>query len=627
MPSARTPSARQQLTAPIFAPPEPRTWQTLLARASKWEQAGEDHAALRTAGEAADLATQVGDSGGQTQCSARVAGLLARLDKARAAKERGNVAFKARRFDEAERCYEEALRHFAREFDALSNRCNCLLKRGEYDAALTDARTVLRTEPGRIKVAWRGAQALVALDQPTGAIAMLDAFAAETAKGKAAQPSASEAKALKAVREEARAKLASGQALAVHAARVRTQTVDESTDASTALRGVQGRLMHPLEVAHGADVAVATAAAAALSDSQLSQLLHAGHVQLTLPIDAAQRRELCYQAKQLREAGYLTAGGQTETRVRDDRVCWLSRPAAGEMLPALANAVALLARLVDEINRRAPALQRSTSAVTPSARDAADDEDGEPCLEVNGEMGEAEGSDEDELALEDNVSGSEEEQITLEENDEAALVALEAKRGEGEGGPSLEDNGMVGSGQAAAGGAEAATAMAVAPHTSTLPELMAPECAMVAAYEIDGRARYTPHVRTGPFTHQYLCTCAHASTNAVRIVRTRVLSLSRQRDNVHRPGGWLNDRVLTLICYVNEGWREGEGGGSLRIHPHAPADAVTTPAAPPVDYPPIAGKVAIFRSDLLHEVLPSVPYAGGASHRMALTMWACARRP
>ena len=108
-------------------------------------------------------------------------------------------------------------------------------------------------------------------------------------------------------------------------------------------------------------------------------------------------------------------------------------------------------------------------------------------------------------------------------------------------------------------------------------------------YPLGGDARYTPH-----------------------------------RDNVRRGGNWLNDRVYTLIAYCNEGWREANGG-ALRLYPHAPEDGME-PAGVAVDVMPRAGTVLLFRSDLLHEVRPCSPCTGGPSHRMALTMWACARR-
>ena len=52
----------------------------------------------------------------------------------------------------------------------------------------------------------------------------------------------------------------------------------------------------------------------------------------------------------MQEAGYLTGGAQSEVQVRDDRVCWIGRKAAQEMMPAIASAVALLARLIHEVS-------------------------------------------------------------------------------------------------------------------------------------------------------------------------------------------------------------------------------------------------------------------------------------
>ena len=119
---------------------------------------------------------------------------------------------------------------------------------------------------------------------------------------------------------------------------------------------------------------------------------------------------------------------------------------------------------------------------------------------------------------------------------------------------------------------------------------------MFAAYECDGKSRYTPH-----------------------------------RDNTRSPSTrqWLNDRVLTAIVYLNDGWQAGVDGGALRIHPHASGwDSIAPGDGPAVDYAPTAGTVAIFKSELVHQVLPSAPArSGGPSHRLAMTMWACARRP
>ncbi len=64
-------------------------------------------------------------------------------------------------------------------------------------------------------------------------------------------------------------------------------------------------------------------------------------------------------------------------------------------------------------------------------------------------------------------------------------------------------------------------------------------------------------------------------------------------------------RRLSLICYLNEDWRE-EHGGQLRIYlPGAPLDIL-----------PVMGRMVCFRSDELeHEVLPST------RPRLSLTGW------
>jgi SM-20-related protein len=64
-------------------------------------------------------------------------------------------------------------------------------------------------------------------------------------------------------------------------------------------------------------------------------------------------------------------------------------------------------------------------------------------------------------------------------------------------------------------------------------------------------------------------------------------------------------RKLSAICYLNEGWTEGDGG-QLRMH-------LATGA---VDVLPLAGRLAIFRSDEIeHEVL------AGKRDRYSVTGW------
>ncbi len=64
-------------------------------------------------------------------------------------------------------------------------------------------------------------------------------------------------------------------------------------------------------------------------------------------------------------------------------------------------------------------------------------------------------------------------------------------------------------------------------------------------------------------------------------------------------------RKLSVICYLNEDWKENEGG-QLRVY---------LPAGPK-DFFPIAGRLVCFRSDLLeHEVLPA------SRERLSITGW------
>lgn len=64
-------------------------------------------------------------------------------------------------------------------------------------------------------------------------------------------------------------------------------------------------------------------------------------------------------------------------------------------------------------------------------------------------------------------------------------------------------------------------------------------------------------------------------------------------------------RKLSVICYLNENWREDEGG-QLRIY--SPEKDI--------DFLPVAGRLVCFRSDQLeHEVLPAT------RPRLSLTGW------
>jgi len=64
-------------------------------------------------------------------------------------------------------------------------------------------------------------------------------------------------------------------------------------------------------------------------------------------------------------------------------------------------------------------------------------------------------------------------------------------------------------------------------------------------------------------------------------------------------------RILSIICYLNPGWTE-QDGGQLRMYlPDAPADVL-----------PLGGRLVCFRSDQIeHEVLPA------KRDRLSLTGW------
>lgn len=90
------------------------------------------------------------------------------------------------------------------------------------------------------------------------------------------------------------------------------------------------------------------------------------------------------------------------------------------------------------------------------------------------------------------------------------------------------------------------------------------------------------------------------------------------RDNFMEGGTRINEREWTAICYLNDGVYPRDGG-QLRIHTSAPYDFRPQDLEPHVDVQPRAGSIAIFRSELLHQVLPNL----GNTPRCAITLWAC----
>lgn len=64
-------------------------------------------------------------------------------------------------------------------------------------------------------------------------------------------------------------------------------------------------------------------------------------------------------------------------------------------------------------------------------------------------------------------------------------------------------------------------------------------------------------------------------------------------------------RILSVICYLNQGWREQDGGQLRMYQPDGPIDLL-----------PVGGRLVCFRSDQIeHEVLPAT------RDRLSLTGW------
>lgn len=94
---------------------------------------------------------------------------------------------------------------------------------------------------------------------------------------------------------------------------------------------------------------------------------------------------------------------------------------------------------------------------------------------------------------------------------------------------------------------------------------------------------------------------------------------------VNADGSRVNEREVTLICYLNDGWDVAADGGALRIYPDAPRDADEDEReggrrGRHVDVTPALGHIVVFRSRLLHEVMPNT---SAGKRRCAMTMWTC----
>eukprot|EP00198_Chlamydomonas_reinhardtii_P004444 XP_001693780.1 predicted protein [Chlamydomonas reinhardtii] len=87
----------------------------------------------------------------------------------------------------------------------------------------------------------------------------------------------------------------------------------------------------------------------------------------------------------------------------------------------------------------------------------------------------------------------------------------------------------------------------------------------------------------------------------------------------HIDNTTMDGRRLTVLTYLNPGWKE-EQGGALRLFPvrQAGVGVGVGGAAEQVDVLPVAGRVAVFLSaEVAHEVMPT----HGAAQRHAVTLW------
>jgi len=656
----------------LFPPPSVAgSWQHLLARASEAEGAGHDEAALKLCLEACKLA--VGDAVAFEACNAFTEATadrhVARTEAADAARLRGNAAFSENDIPTALSAYTEALAHTPNNAMVLTNRAACLLRQDDAEAALADCTKALRIEPTRIKAAYRGGQALLALQRPLGAKAMLDAALLQCT-------SKAERAGLHELLTKVTATLATGDAQATALAEAGGSWGPASSETGAPIDVSSAEAMGDEDsravatggrdeggkAARGVRGAVRAAAAVAADHALASGLAHA----LLTDAHADEFRAKGYTMLQLDSvlggSAHAATPGSAASKTADSGVA--VRPAD---LLATFGPGALGLGLADYDGR--VVISSVDAGMAAEAQGVAV---GLAVLEVNGESV----SGRDKKAVVGLIKGAARPlrlKLSLapwaaeagEPARDAGQAAAAAGRGGAAiaaGGPSheagssareqlaelvrqaraLHEAGYCTGGQqnetgwrddtacwltaAAASTAFPALSGAVAllaciahelnercgirdsgMHAQRGRLLRVPEAAMFAAYAGDG-ARYKPHRDNG-----LVDPCSAAEDESAL----------------------LNDRAVTIIIYLNEpdGW-EAATGGQLRIHPEsAQADDEALfatgwdgghsgggGAGAFADVMPTAGHVAVFRSELLHEVLPT---ADGRL-RLALSMW-CVR--
>ena len=623
--------------AAIFTPPAvDGSWESFLAQALEAEGAGNDKAALHYCMQASAAAGANG-AAAVAECSSFMAALadrhVQRTDAAEAARQLGNEAFSQGEYVHAEAHYTEALANTPRNALVLTNRAACALKRNDAQSALADCESALRIEPTRIKAAYRGAQALLLLQRPLGAAAMIDAALLKCS-------TAAERASLVELQGQVKAAMANGeaQASAMHeASEAWSSGPDESTAIATggrdeggsAARGVRGGVRPAASVAAEAPASIAALAKMLLNDAKVAEFQRIGHTCLNLA-QALQALEQASTGEAATDATPAGPGGLTLSF------------GPGPLGLGLADHAGHV--VVSSVDAGLPAESLGVEV-------------GAVVCAVNGES----------------VLG----------RDKRAVVALikASERPLGLGFRTSELGGVVST-------ATSSSAPRMSPAEQLAQLVSQAKQLHGAGYCVGGQQNET---RWRDDTACWLTAAAAAPTlpalsSAVTLLsclahelnergNIREVGLAAQRgrllrtpaacmfasyagpgarykphrDNAQRepgklqggeppgepPSTLLNDRAVTMIMYLNDpaGWDEG-AGGHLRIHPEAAeADdealfasgwegglAGGGVAGPFADVLPIAGNCAIFRSELLHEVLPTVD----GRTRLALSMW-CVR--
>ena len=609
---------------PIFAAPAADgSWQSFLALAREAEGAGNGKAALQYCMQASAAAAASG-AAGMEECHAFTEALadrhVLREDASERARKLGNEAFSKGDYEKAETHYTEALAHTPRSALVLTNRAACSLKCNDAESALADCELALRIEPARIKAAYRGAQALLMMQRPLGAAAMIDAALPRCS-------TAAERSSLEELQGQVKAAVADGsaQSSAMHeASEAWSSEVKTSSAVATggrdedgeAARGVRGGVRAAAAVAAEAPPHVAALAKTLLSDTKMAEFRENGHTCLNIA-----------QALEELEQTTPDASGAAIAPSRPDAFTVSFGPGplglgladhagqvvvssvdAGMAAESLGVQVGVVVQEVNGKSVRGRDKRSVVEAIKASQR---------PLLLSFGES-----------AKNESVAAQ-----TISPSEQLATLADQARQ--------LHAAGYCVGGQQNETRWRDDTAcwLTAAAAARTLPALSSAVTLLAClAHELNERGNIR-EVGLAPQRGRLLRTpaaCMFASYSGLgaRYKPHRDNAL-REPHTIHGDEPLLNDRAVTLIIYLNDpaGWSE-DAGGHLRIHPEAMQSddealfASGWEGGPSsggvaghfVDVLPVVGTCVIFRSELLHEVMPTVD----GRMRLALSMW-CVR--